>query len=106
MAAALAMKEAVCFFNMMKELGFSTRFDSVPLYIDNASALHVDGNRTYTSRVKHVALRYFFIQEIVKEGKITAKHVKIEDQLADIGIKHLSMQRQCYLLKLISEFRA
>ena len=105
-AAALAMKEAVFCSNMMKELGFGTRFDSVPLYIDNTSALHVAGNRTYSSRVKHVALRYFFIQELVKEGRITVKYVKTEDQLAHIGTKHLSKQRQRYLLKLISEFRA
>ena len=65
-AAALAMKEAVFCSNMMKELGFGTGFDIVPLYIDNTSALHVAGNRTYSSRVKDVALRYFFIQELVK----------------------------------------
>ena len=105
-AAALAMKEAVFCSNMMKELGFGTRFDSVPLYIDNTSALHVAGNRTYSSRVNHVALRYLFIQELVMEGRITVKYVKREDQLADIDTKHLSKQRQRYLLKLISEFRA
>ena len=87
MAAALAMKEAVFCSNMMKELGFVTRFDSVPLYIDNTSALHVAGNRPYSSRVKHVAIRYFFIQELVKEGRITVKFVKAEDQLADIVTK-------------------
>ena len=63
-AATLAMKEAVFFSNMMKDLGFGIRFESVPLYIDNTSALHVAGNRTYSSRVKHMALRYFFIQEL------------------------------------------
>ena len=72
-------------------------------YIDNTSALHVDGNRTYSSRVKHVALRYFFIQELVKEGIIIVKYVKTEDKLADIGTKHLSKQKQRYLLKLISK---
>ena len=46
-AAALAMKEAVFCSNMMKELGFDTCFDSVPLHIDNTSALHVAGNRPY-----------------------------------------------------------
>ena len=51
---------------MMKKLLFGTRFYCVPLYIDNTSALYVPGNRTYSSRVKHVALRYFFIQELVK----------------------------------------
>ena len=40
------------------------------------------------------------------EGRITVKYVKREDQLADIDTKHLSKQRQRYLLKLISEFRA
>ena len=78
-AAALAMKEAVFCSNMMKELGFGTRFDSLPLYIDNTSVLQVAGNRTYSSRVKHVALRRFFIQELVKEGRNTVKYVKTED---------------------------
>ena len=36
-AAALTMKEAVFCSNMMKELGFGTRFDNVPVYIDNTS---------------------------------------------------------------------
>ena len=105
-AAALAMKEAVFCSNRMKELGFGTRFDSVPLYIDNTSALYVAGNRTFSSRVKHVARWYFFILELVKDGRITIKYVKTEDQLADIGTTHLGKQSQRYLLKLISEFRA
>ena len=45
-AAALTMKEAVFCYNMMKELGFGTRFDNVPVYIDNTSTLHVAGNQT------------------------------------------------------------
>ena len=39
--AALAMKEVVFCSNMTKELGFGTRFDSVPLYINSTSALRV-----------------------------------------------------------------
>ena len=105
MAAAFAMKKAVFCSNMTKELGFGTRFDSVPLHIDNTSALHVAGNRTYSSRVKHVALWYFFIEELVKEGRIAVKYMETENQLADISTKHLSKQRQRYLLKMISEFR-
>ena len=53
-----------------------------------------------------MALRYFFIQELVKESRITVKYVKTEDLLADIGTKHLSKQRRRYLLKLISELKA
>ena len=46
--AMLTMKEEVFCSNMMKELGFGTRFDSAPLYIDITSAMHVAGNRTYS----------------------------------------------------------
>ena len=53
-----------------------------------------------------MTLRYFFIQEQVKEGRATVKYLKTEDQLAEIGTKHLSKQRQRYLHKLISEFKA
>ena len=105
-AAALTMKEAVFCSNMMKELGFGTRFDNVPVYIDNTSTLHVAGNQTYSPRVKHVALRFFFVQELVKEGRISIHYVKTEDQLADIGTKHLSKHRHRYLIKLIGDFRA
>ena len=49
-AAALTMKEAVFCNSMMQEIGFKDGFDSVPLFIDNTSALHVAGNRTYSPR--------------------------------------------------------
>ena len=45
---APTMKKAVLCSNMMKELEFGTRFDSVPLYLENVSTLHVAGNQTYS----------------------------------------------------------
>ena len=83
--AALAMKEAVFLCNMMLELGFDESFGSVSLYIDNTSTLHAAGNRTFTPRAKHIALSYFFVQELVEEGNISIHYVKSEDQLADLG---------------------
>ena len=107
MTAALTIKEAVFCSNMMKELGFGTRFDNVPVYIDNTSTLYVADNQTYSPRVKHVALR-FIVQEllIVKEGRISIHYIKTEDQLAGIGTKHLSKHRPRYLIKLVSGFKA
>ena len=40
-----------------------------------------------------------------KDGRIIIHYVKTEDQPADVGTKHLSKQRQRFLLKLTSEFR-
>ena len=103
---ALAMREAVFCSIMMLELGFDKSFGSVPLYIDNTSPLHVAGNRTYSRRAKHIALRYFFVQELVEEGKVSIRYVKSEDQPADLGTKHHSKHRHCDLIKFISEFKA
>ena len=104
MAAALAMKEETVFFsNTMLELGFDKSFGSVPLYIDNTSALHNAGNRTYLPRI---ALRYyFFVQELV-EGKISTHCVKSAGQLADLGTKHLSKHCHHKTIKLINELKA
>ena len=83
----LTMREAVLCSNMRLELGLNESFGSVPLYIDNTSALHVAGNRTYSPRAKHIAHRDFSLHKRVEEGKIGIHYVKIEDQLADLGTK-------------------
>ena len=106
MAAALTSKEAVFCSNMMLELGFKEGFGSVPLYIDNTSALHIAGNRTYSPRAKHIALRYFFVHELVEEGMVTIHFVETQDQIADLGTKHANKHRPCALIKLIREFEA
>ena len=81
-AAALIMKGSAFCSNMVLELGFDESFGSVPQYIDNMSALHVAGNRTYSSRAKRIALRYFFGQELVEDGKASIHYVNSEDQLS------------------------
>ena len=73
-ASALAMKEAVFCSNMLTELGFGKEFEQVPLHIDNTATLHVIGNRAFSSRTKHIALRFFYIRELVKENKITTHY--------------------------------
>ena len=51
-AVALTMKEKAVFCsNIMSELSFGESFGSVPLHIDNTSALYIAGNHTYIPRV-------------------------------------------------------
>ena len=90
---------------MMLELCFKERFDSVPLYMYDTLALHVAGNRTYSPRAKHIALRYFCVQELVEEGKIATHFVKTQAQIADVGTKHVNNHRHRALIKLIKNSR-
>ena len=88
---------------MMAELGFGKLFESVPLFDDNTGALHIAGNSIYSSRMKHIALRFFYLKELVKDGKITIHHVATQKQLADVGTinKFLPKNTHRHLLNLI-----
>ena len=70
-AAALTTKEAVFCSNMMAELDFGGDFGYVSLHIDNTATIHVVGNRTCSARRKHIALRFFYIREQVKDVNIS-----------------------------------
>lgn len=67
------MKEAVFCSNLLTELGFGKEFAQVQLYYDNTATLHALGNRSFSSRTKHIALRFFLIRELLyrKEGSLS-----------------------------------
>ena len=46
----------------------------------------------YSSRTKHIELRFFFRRELVKRGKITIHDVATQAMLADCATKHLTIQ--------------
>ena len=103
-ASALAMKEAVLFSNMLTALGFGENFAKVPLYCDNTATLHALGNRSFSSRTKHIALRFFFIRELVSEGRIFIHYIPTDINPSDIGTKHLNKHRFRNVLDIISNY--
>ena len=107
-AAALAITyEAVFCSITISGLGFGESFGSVPLYIDNTSALHIADSRSYIPRAKHIALRYYFFVQELMEGKVSIHYVKSEGQLADfLGIKHHRKHRHRDLIEFIYDFEA
>ena len=103
-ASTLAMKEAVLCSNMLTELGFVKEFAQMPVYCDNTATLHALGNRSFSLRTKHIALRFFFMRELVSEGRISIHYVPTEKSLADIGTKHFNKHRFMHLMDLINKF--
>ena len=105
-ASALVMKEAVfCFCsNMLTELKFGKDFANMPLYCDNTATLHALGNRSFSSMTKHITLRFFFIRELVSEGRISIHYIPTDINPADIGTKHLNKHRLRNLLDIIMNF--
>ena len=88
---------------MLTELGFGKEFARVPLYCDNTATLPALLNRSFSSRTKHIALHFFYIRELVPEGRISINCIST-DNPADIGTTHPNKHRFKYLLDLISNF--
>eukprot|EP00903_Cladosiphon_okamuranus_P015234 g14080.t1 len=57
-----------------------------------------------SSRTKHIALRFFFIRELVSEGRISIHYIPTDMNPADIGTKHLNKHRFRDLLDIINNF--
>eukprot|EP00752_Nemacystus_decipiens_P010251 g9135.t1 len=53
---------------------------------------------------KHIALRFFFIRELVSEGKISVNYIPTDSNPADIGTKHLNKHRFKHLMEIIRNF--
>ncbi|CAB1114304.1 unnamed protein product [Ectocarpus sp. CCAP 1310/34] len=102
-ALSYSAREAVYISNFMTELNFKT-FGSVPINSDSTGALTVAGNAMHSQRTKHVALRYFFIRELVLRGQITLHHRPSEHQLADIATKYLPKHRFASIIQQIKDF--
>ena len=105
MGAALIIKEAVFWFNMMVELGFDKAFSSIPLYVGNTSTLHVSHRKLYILPLGDThCTEVCFVQELVEEDKSTIHYVNTGDIIADLGIKPLGRHCHRTLIKLINNF--
>ena len=69
-ALSYGAREAVYLSNFLIELGFKT-FSSAPINSDSTGALSVAGNAIFSSSTKHIALRFFFVRELIKRNKTT-----------------------------------
>ena len=63
--------------------------EPIRLLCDNQSAIYLAHDPLYHDKVKHVDIDRFYIQEKLDSGIVEIKHVRTEDQVADIFTKGL-----------------
>jgi len=89
-AGSEATKEAVWIRNFINDLRIpGVHIDTVPLYIDNNSALKLTRNPEFHNRSKHIDVKHHFIREKVDEGVINTQRIDTKDNLADVFTKAL-----------------
>ena len=85
--------------SQLSDYGF--KFNQIPLYCDNQSAIALCCNSVQHSRSKHIDIRHHFIKEQVERKIMELYFVETKYQLADIFTKALPRERFETLLPLL-----
>ena len=60
------------------------------LFLNNLGVTYLSTNHVFHSRMKHLAIGYHFVRDLVQSFKLRVAHVSTGDQLVDALIKSLS----------------
>lgn len=67
------------------------------IYSDNIGATYLCANPVFHSRMKHLAIDYHFVRDLVADKQLNVSHVPTSHQLADLLTKPLSSSRHNFL---------
>ena len=81
-AASEASKEAVWLRSLLRHLGRG-QYRPTALFGDNNGALTLVGDASFHARVKHIDVRYHYVQDCVDRGEISVSYVPSSDNIAD-----------------------
>jgi hypothetical protein len=79
--------------------------EPIPIYCDNTSTISISKNPVMHSKMKHIPIKYHFLQEQVAEKNIRVEYVGTKEQVADIFTKPLpreAFEYLCQRLRVIS----
>lgn len=96
MAATVAACQGVWLRNLLTQVTDMKHFPVI-IYVDNKSAIDLTKNPVFHGRSKHIDIRYHFIRECVERGDIIIKHVRREEQRADILTNAMSTVKRSLL---------
>ncbi|CAL1385136.1 unnamed protein product [Linum trigynum] len=91
-AVAHATAEMLWVQNLLSELHQPPPHPPV-LYSDNLGAVHFSANPVFHSRMKHLALDFHFVRELVQASALHVRHIPTAHQLADSLTKPLPITR-------------
>jgi hypothetical protein len=99
-AAAVCVCQGIWMKRILEELGHSCG-NGINVMCDNSSTIKLSKNPVMHGRSKHIDVRFHFLRNLTKEGKIELLHCGSQDQVADIMTKPLKLEVFQNLRKLL-----
>ncbi|XP_058727181.1 uncharacterized protein LOC131598615 [Vicia villosa] len=90
-AVSLCMCQVVWLMNLLKELDIDEG-DTLTLMVDNAYAINLSKNPIAHGRSKHIEMRFYYLREIVSEGRLRLGYCRSENQLTDLLTKGVTIE--------------
>jgi len=91
-AASSCVQDALWFTSLLSEFGLAPP-QPITVFEDNEGAIALSETSITGKRTKHIDLRYSFINDAVKKGRIIMKKIDTKKNLADLFTKALARDR-------------
>ena len=67
------------------------------LYCDNTTAINISKNPVMHTKTKHIAIKYYYLRELVQDKEVKVEYVNSKDKIVDIFIKPLPKDAHEYI---------
>jgi hypothetical protein len=88
MSIVEVIKEVIWVRKLLVELSYPLQ-EPIVTYSDNQSALDVVENDCLHDRSKHIEIKYHFVRDETRKGRVLLEWISTQDQIADIFTKGL-----------------
>lgn len=85
---SIAASEACWIVNLLNDFGIQN-VCPVKLLCDNQAAIMI-ANTDCIKRTKHIDIKYHFVKDLIRKGKLTVHYLQSGNQVADLFTKPLN----------------
>ncbi|CAI7861023.1 unnamed protein product [Closterium sp. NIES-53] len=96
-ALCSATKEGLYLRELLEEAKLA-ELPNFTLFCDNQSAIHIANKSGFANRTKHIALRYFFMKDEIKKGRLKLSYCPTSEMAADYLTKKLGKSKFEYCM--------
>jgi hypothetical protein len=94
-ATRVASREAMWLQKLLEGL-FDLELEPTLIYCDNQSCVKPSENPVFHDMLKHIEIKYHYIQDMVQRGLVVLRYISIDEQIMNILTKPLSRVKYEY----------